>query len=973
MLEYEEILAEVEKTLTDLLHIDHLLLVDIIRVASLSDYFYRFIRTKDAHSLLKSGDLLISSDAIDLSILEYDSSDSFDISLRNLRHRQMCRIIFRDFTRRADLVETTRDLSVLADACVDAALNFHYQNNLKRLGRPLNSIGELQKMCVLALGKLGARELNLSSDIDLIFFYGESGVLDGVSGMSNQEFFLKTSRQIINSVDALLPNGFVFRVDMRLRPYGESSPLIVNRSSLEIYYVEQGRDWERYAFIKARPIAGDLQLGIDFLQWLQPFIYRRQLDYGAIEALREMKGLINVEVKRRALSDDVKLGPGGIRECEFIIQSQQLVWGGKKVSLQERRYLDALMVLGQEGLLPDADVIALKAAYIFLRNTEHGIQGENDKQTQKLPVTELSQIRLALVMGDATYHDFLIRLDEHRSRVSHCFKSLLGSNNSEKEILVEGNLFWVTIWRDPMEEQNFSLLNDKGFGAVIDQLINFKERNLNRQEIALNRVNRLLPILLSLCASEEIPGESLERCLKVLDAVARRSTYLAFLLENKDAMKNLVHLCAMSSWLADRVTAYPILMYEFTDMKTEASSLDQKYLYSALQEIVGDLALADLEGQMDGLRQFKNAAQTKAATLELLDKLTVMNASDYLTSTAETVLNWSVDLAFDYLLERHGEPRDRKGNPQGKCFAVIAYGKLGGIELAYGSDLDLVFLHDGDIQGSTEGPKAIPNNVFFSRLGQRIVHILSSLTNFGMLYEVDLRLRPDGNKGPIVGTFNAYQRYLTSEAWTWEHQALVRSRFVAGNEDYRVRFEQIRNEVISSKRDRVKLRTEVKEMRTKMRDHLGGKRTVKELAAGDVERKAQQDGAVDHSNVSALGLRAFDLSSNYSAFDLKHSAFDLKHSAGAIVDIEFLVQYLVLAHSHEHAVLSKWTDKIRIIETLVSLTLLSPEDAKVLREAYLAYRAAVHYTWLGGKLASYEQLNSYRESVVDIWHRHMLD
>jgi len=951
---YADTLHEIDQTLTKSLDVDEPLLRDIIRVASFSDYFYRFISTEDAQNLLKSSELMNASKSDGLSIalsikgsmLVYDSIENFDVSLRKLRQREMCRIIFRDFTRRSDLIETTRDLSFLADFCVEVALDFHYGNNVEKLGRPLNESGELQKMCVLALGKLGARELNLSSDIDLMFFYGESGEVEGESGMSNQEFFLKTARQIINSLDTVLASGFVFRVDMRLRPYGESSPLIVNQTSLENYYVDQGRDWERYAFIKARPIAGDLQLGFDFLNWLLPFIYRKQLDYGAIEALREMKGLINIEVKRKDLLDDVKLGSGGIRECEFIVQSQQLVWGGKKTVLQQPRYLEALAALGNENLLPRDDVADLKAAYIFLRNTEHGIQGENDKQTQKLPSAELSRTRLALLMGESTYDDFLIKLDEHRNRVAACFESLLGSNSSEKEILVEGNLFWVSIWRDPKDEENLPLLVSRGFSdgrQVAEQLNRFKKRNLKLQEIALNRLNKLLPILLSLCASEETPLEALERCLKVFDAVTRRSTYLAFLLENKDALKNLVHLCAMSSWLVDRVSAYPILMYEFTDMKTEADSLDQKSRSNELQEIVSNIPFKDLEGQMDGLRQFKNAAQTKAATLELLDKLTVMKASDYLTNTAEIVLDRAVDLAFDYLVERHGEPCDRSGQSQGRCFAVIAYGKLGGIELAYGSDLDVVFLHDGDIQGETEGPKSVPNNMFFSRLGQRIVHILSSLTNFGLLYEVDLRLRPDGNKGPLVGTFNAYERYFDNEAWTWEHQALVRSRFVAGNKDYKARFDQIRNAVISKKRDPEQLRSEVKTMRAKMREHLGN--------------SGIETGASTHSNVRDVELKVFDL------------PFNLKHSAGAIVDIEFLVQYLVLVHGHEYPVLSRWTDKVRLLETLASLGLISSKEAKVLHEAYLSYRAAVHYTWLGGKLVSFESLNAYRESVVDIWNR----
>jgi glutamate-ammonia-ligase adenylyltransferase len=969
---YSDKVAEVELSLSQLLNIDKAYLKELVQVATQSDYFFRFIQSDIGITLAKTEGLYCSAkklsepyfsklfkDCLSEPDVNNLKLDCFDLALRRYRKKSMCRIIFRDFTRKSDLVETTRDLSNLADDCIEMALNYHYQRNLRKYGKPLNVAGEQQEMCVLALGKLGARELNLSSDIDLMFFYGESGVVkreakdSALSELSNQEFFLRTSRQIVKSLDVTSSEGFVFRVDMRLRPYGESSPLIVNQASLENYYVQQGRDWERYAFIKARAAAGDINLGKDFLNWLKPFIYRKQLDYGAIESLREMKGLINYEVKRKDLKNDIKLGPGGIRESEFIVQAQQLVWGGKNIALQERRFLEALTMLGEENLFPKNEVDKLKAAYIFLRNTEHAMQGENDKQTQKLPDDELSKQRLAHVMGAISYDEFLDSLNVHRLFVSSCFANFLGANNAEKEIIVEGNLYWISIWRNPALDENSTLLEKCGYqngSSALKRLISFKAEHQKLQEIAANRLDKIGPILLSLCSSEERPDEALERSLKVFDAVVRRSTYLAFLLENKDAMKRLVHLCAMSPWLTKRVSEFPILMYEFTDKNLEEMDMNPAVLKESLADMIDELPVDDLEGQMDVLRQFKHGASTKVAISELLNLLPVMKASDYLTKVAELVVDKSVDLAFSYLKEKHGEPCDRHGKIQGQCFAVIAYGKMGGIELAYGSDLDLVFLHDADIQGQTEGPKQVPNNVFFSRLGQRIVHILSSLTRFGLLYEIDLRLRPDGNKGPLVGTFNAFERYLNKDAWTWEHQALVRARFVAGNVEYKTRFENIRNELISSVRDKKKLQEEVRDMRERMRVHL--------------DKKNASPSGVDANSfdVEAIEIKSFLV-----------EPFDLKHSVGAIVDIEFLVQYWVLVFGHDNPILGKWTDKVRLLETLADQHLISVEEADVLNNAYLAYRAAVHYTWLGGQMASYDQLNKYREEVLLIWQRHMID
>ncbi len=939
MSELEQILSRIENRLK-VLPLDAVQLSELTRVCVLSEYLYEFLMTDAGSDLYASGDLFLSydDDHLATSLSQIDSSD-LDGELRRIRNREIARIIFRDLSRRADMVETTRDLSLLADACIKAVLDFHYRANLERLGQPVGSSGNIQQMCVLALGKLGANELNVSSDIDLVFIYGEAGMVDGESGISNQEFFIRTSQQIIKSLDTTLPSGFVFRVDMRLRPYGDSGAIILNRVAMEKYFVEQGRDWERYAFIKARACAGDIDIGDSFLSWLQPFVYRQHLDYGAIEALRNMKQLIDNEGRQKQLQDDIKLGPGGIREVEFIVQSQQLIWGGTKPLLRQRRLLEALDQLEIGGYLPKEDTARLRNAYRFLRNSEHAIQAEKDRQTQQLPDTELSRQRLAMSMGCHTYDEYYAQLQSIRDQVTSCFNKVMGPNSAEKEIQVEGSRVWVSIWNDPSNDESANMLNEQGFSTdqnTAEMLQEFRLGLKDLQDIAIDRIQRLMPVLLSHCARQVQPDEALRRLLPIINAVVRRSTYLAFLLENVDAMTRLVHLCAMSAWVADQVCHYPILMYELTDRRANQTEFDPSSLQAELDELMSSLEEGNLEEQMDAIRQFKNAAVLRVAIFELLGVGNTMKASDRLTDIASIVLNKAVELALEYVIDRYGEPADRDGGLQGRCLAVVGYGKLGGIELAYGSDLDIVMLHDADIQGKTVGKKPIPNNVFFSRLGQRIVHILSSLTRFGLLYEIDLRLRADGNKGPLIGTFNAYDRYLEQDAWTWEHQALVRARYVAGNPEYRSRFEEIRQKILALKRDEVSLVADVTQMRSKMRKHLDN-----------------------------------NVKSEDSADDVLLSGFDLKHGAGAIVDIEFLVQYLVLANCHQFPDLARWTDKMRLIDILAEKQLLTPKEAAVLQEAYVAYRGAVHYTWLGGQMGSYDQLNVYRGQVVQIWQDHL--
>jgi [glutamine synthetase] adenylyltransferase / [glutamine synthetase]-adenylyl-L-tyrosine phosphorylase len=849
------------------------------------------------------------------------SEQELRIRLLSLRQREMIRIIFRDLTRLSSLAETTRELSDLADFCIGQALDHAYTMELEKYG-VLDAENRPEQMIVLGMGKLGAYELNLSSDVDLIFLYTNQGQIEVKNGrqLSFQEFFLRLARRVISCLDDSSAIGSVFRVDMRLRPYGDSGPLVMHRAAMEKYYLEQGRDWERYAFIKARVIAGDFQGGTEFLEWMKPFVYRRHLDFGAIQSLREMKALIARQVELKEMSQDLKLGRGGIREVEFIAQAHQLIWGGRYQLLQETSLMKVLDQLRDMEFLPAGDVNSLKAAYIFLRNSEHAVQAENDRQTHKVPDDPVSRERLAAAMGYGSFDDYLLVLTEHRGEVSRCFAQLVAVAAEEADWTVESK--WEAAWQSPDEEALISLKADI--------------RHMQLQEEVVEAVDVLMPVILQLSARADDPALSRERMIAVVRTILRRSTYLIFLNENPDALARVVELAGISSWIAEKLEAYPILLYELTDRSLREVSVTRSQLEGDLREILRTVEAGDLEAAMDTLRQFKLAATMKIAAMELLDRLSIMQASDGLTALAEVLLETSLELAWQYLEGRHGLPCDKNGQPLDRKIAIVAYGKAGGLELAYGSDLDLVFLCPNEIHGNTDGRSQVNNNVFYVRLGQRIIHILTSFTRFGTLYEADLRLRPQGNKGPLVATMNAFERYQRGEAWTWEHQALVRARFVAGDVVLGGDFEKIRSDIIEMDRDQAELLQQVISMREKMRTHL-----------------ASPSSSGADEGVGVLG------------------EFDLKHDAGAIVDIEFMVQYAVLGWAAEHRVFSRWSDAMRQLDELARTKVIAEDDANSLQRAYLAFRAAIHHRWLGLE-TDYDRLQAYRKDVHQIWNKRML-
>ena len=890
---------------------------------------------------------------ISAAVQQAHTDDELGRVLRRQRTRQQVRIIWRDLTRQADLIETCRDLSDMADASIDQAYRWLYERHCQQFGTPIGQrSGEPQPMVILGMGKLGAVELNLSSDIDLIFAYPEGGETVGAKRpLDNQEFFIRLGQRLIKALDPMTVDGFVFRVDMRLRPYGSSGALVLSFNALEQYYQDQGRDWERYAMIKARVVAGDQVMGAQLLDLLRPFVYRRYLDFSAIEALRTMKQLIQQEVRRKGMADNIKLGAGGIREVEFIAQAFQLIHGGRDLSLQQRPLLKVLSILEGQGYLPAAVVSELREGYEFLRYTEHAIQAIADRQTQMLPDSEQDQARIAFMMGFDSWATFHEQLMAWRGRIDWHFRQVIADPDDEEDI-DEGELIvggeWLPLWEEVQDDAAACVqLQEAGFAdapKALKQLAGLRSSPQLRamQRLGRERLDAFIPRLLAQAVEHANPDLVLERVLPLVEAVARRSAYLVLLTENPDALRRLLTLCAASPWIAEQITRFPLLLDELLNEGRLFKPPLAPELAAELRERLTRIPEDDLEQQMEALRNFKLAHRLRVAASEIAGSLPLMKVSDYLTWLAEAILEQVLALAWRQTVAKYGTPQRTDGSLCDPGFIIVGYGKVGGIELGHGSDLDLVFIHDGDPNAETDGTKPIDSAQFFTRLGQRIIHLLTAQTNSGQLYEVDMRLRPSGASGLLVSSLGAFERYQQNEAWTWEHQALVRARVLVGCKQVGAAFEQVRAKVLGRERDLPTLRLEVSEMRAKMRDNLGTRIT----AAG-------------------LGENAFQPT----------VPFDLKQDAGGIVDIEFMVQYAALAWAWEYPQLLRYTDNIRILEGLEQAGLMPAADASLLREAYKAFRAVAHRQALQKEagVVTGDQFVVERQHVRRIWSELGLD
>ncbi len=912
------------------------------RIFTFSDFISKIcVRSPEVFKdLVESGDLerKLDPDAFDSKLeshlLGIKDDAQLSARLRRFRRREMVRIAWRDLAGWADLSETMADLSALAGACIDQAVSFLHEWQCSENSVPTGDDGSEQHLVVFGMGKLGGLELNFSSDVDLIFTYPETGATqDTTEPMSNEEFFVRLCRRLIKIIGANTSDGFVFRVDTDLRPFGENGPLVMSFDAMEEYYQAQGRDWERYAWIKARVVAGDKQAGAQLLERLKPFIYRRYLDFGAFESLRSMKQKISLEVKRKGIANNIKLGPGGIREIEFFGQIFQLIRGGVTPSLQERRIHKVLDVLANENYIHRNVCDELTSAYTFLRNTEHRLQEFSDQQTHVIPSDPAAKARLAASLGFDSPESFDRCLEKHRGIVHDHFNKLLGTKDSEpadnQDKEIDAGL--EAIWKDLLEDEDRRKILDAagyedpdGVKPLLDYLRNHSAtRSLSSG--GRNRLDELMPLMLKAIGRSEQPIVVLNRIVELIKTIEQRTNYLALLLENPAAIVHLVKFASASPWIISFLSHHPILLDELLDPRTLYLPPEKSELVNEIHRRFDPVAPQDLEYQIQELCIFKQVNTLRVAAADVTGALTLMRTSDHLTEIAETVLNEVVELAWNHLIEKHGSPTCQLNNQEiGRGFSVIAYGKLGGIEFGYGSDLDMVFLHAGTEGQTCGGRRSIDNHQFFARLGQRVIHILTTHTPAGMLYEPDMRLRPSGSSGILVSHIDGFKDYQINKAWTWEHQALIKARPITGDGKMGERFEQIRNAVLAQPRIKTKLREEVVDMRERIRKEL--------LSPG-------------------------------SGF------FDLKQDVGGIVDIEFMVQYLVLLNSWKYRELLKWTDTVRLLETLNETGIIDGYIAHILKVGYLTYRATVHQHNLQEKPAkvSENRFCGLRKNVEDIW------
>lgn len=914
------------------------------RVWAASDFVAQHcVRTPALLAELAGGDLQAAypepeyARRLELDLTKAVDEPALAQCLRRFRRREMVRIAWRDLAGWADLRETLGDLSALARACLEGALRRLDDWQSAELGAPTGASGERQGLIVIGMGKLGAGELNFSSDIDLIFAYPEDGeTRGGPRSVTHEDYFRRLGQRLIQALNAVTADGFVFRVDMRLRPFGDSGPLVMSFDAMEEYYQTHGREWERYAWIKAAVVAGDRAAGEKLLRQLRPFVFRRYLDFSAYHSLREMKALIAEQVKRKGLEDNIKLGAGGIREIEFIGQAFQLIRGGRETELQARSILTVLERLGAAAYLPAHVVADLATAYHFLRRAENRLQAYADRQTHRLPSDGAGCQRLAMAMDYADWESFARVLQHHRRRVHSHFEHLFAA--PEEGVSRDEQVPLMRLWRgDLPAAEAEAVLSGAGFdepAAVLEQITRLREsatcRHLTAQ--GRQRLDYLMPLLLGAVAQAERPRVTLSRVLGLLEKIARRTAYLALLAENTVALSQLVRLCAASSWIAAQLARHPLLLDELLDPRVLYVPLNRAALQRELAADLEPVAADDLEQQMEVLRHFKQTNVLRVAAADLAGVYPLMVVSDHLTEIAEVILGEMVRLARAHMAARHGLPRCRAdGRVFEPGFAVIGYGKLGGIELGYGSDLDLVFLHDsaGEELGSS-GAKPLDNAVYFARLGQRIIHMATAHTPSGVLYDIDMRLRPSGASGLLVSSVTAYADYQRKEAWTWEHQALVRARAVAGDAPVATAFDAVRREVLARRRDRAVLRREVREMRQRMRDELG-----------------QRDPA----------------------------RFDLKQDPGGIADIEFMVQYGALAWACDHPELLRYTDNIRLLEGFAGAGLMTAADVRLLSDAYRTYRARVHQLTLQDEsaLVGAEAFHALRAEVSRVWRMLMED
>ena len=801
--------------------------------------------------------------------------ESLKPALRRLKQRAFARIAGRDLGAHALLGEVTEAMTLVAEVAVETAVSVLGRTLQARYGLPRNGEGKEQRLIVVGMGKLGGRELNVSSDIDLIFIYPEDGDTDGARSVSNFEYFGRLGKALIAAIAEITGDGQVFRVDMRLRPNGDSGPLVCSFDMLENYFLTQGREWERYAWIKARPMTGDRWDDLEAIR--RPFVFRKYLDFGAINAMRDLHAQIRREVAKKDMADNVKLGPGGIREIEFIAQVFQLIRGGRDKALQIKPTLQVLNLLAERGQLSLDAVTELASAYDFLRRLEHRLQFLDDAQTHRLPEKPEDQEVVARAMGFGAYEALLMELDDHRQNVARHFEAVFADPN-------EANHKLDAVWCDA--DGQAGELERLGFTdapAACRRLAGIRSGPRYQQlgDAARGRFDALVPRVIQAAANTPDPDATLARCLDLLEAVSRRAAYLALLLQYPQALGQVAKIAGSSSWAATYLLRHPVLLDELLDPRLLEAAPDWAAFRTQLDEQLED-AEPDMERQMDLMREAHHAQVFRLLTQDVAGLVTLERLSDHLSELADIVLQLTIKYAWRKLLKRHREePR----------FTIVSYGKLGGKELGYASDLDLIFLFDDDDPDAAQ---------IYSRLATRINTWLSSQTSAGQLFETDLRLRPNGDSGLVVTSLESFRKYQIESAWVWEHQALTRARYSAGDRAIGDAFEAIRIEILRKQRDLATLKREVMDMRRKMIDNHGTKG------------------------------------------DERETVFDLKQDPGGLIDVEFIVQTLVLGHSREHPELTGNLGNIALLRIAAEIGLIPTALADAVRDAYREYRRMQH-------------------------------
>jgi glutamate-ammonia-ligase adenylyltransferase len=861
--------------------------------------------------------------------------------IRRLRRRVIASLVVRDATGSCGLPEVVSTTTALAELALKHAVAVHARELAQLHGVPTSAGGVPQDLLVIGMGKLGGGELNVSSDIDLIFVYDEDGETRPVAGggdvrpLSNHEFFIRLGRRVIPAISDVTGDGYVFRVDMRLRPNGDAGPLAVSTAMLEEYLMVQGREWERFAWLKGRVVSAPVFASADEFERqaqslagvVRPFVFRKYLDFGAINALRDLHGLIRAESSRRNAgreerSDNVKLGRGGIREIEFIAQAFQIIRGGRDPGLRSRSTLETLATLGRQGVLQEGTCDKLATSYVFLRNLEHALQYVDDAQTHVLPVDAAARERVARLLGAAGVDAMLAEYRAVQEFVAGVFDTVFAEPTEAAQ-----HAPMPTTWNTPGDSDDNALvehLQDQGFrdpSGTAQRLRGVLSGRRVQAASAAARagIERLLQRALASAielshvtgASHDIgPDEHFARFAQFAEVIAGRNTYVTLLNQFPNAFDRVIRMLAASRWAADYLVLHPILLDELLDERLHEREPDWAAWSAAVRRQL-DEAEGDQERQMNLLRDVHHAQVFRLLVADLDGRLTVERLADHLSALADYTLGLTLERVWATIARRHREvPR----------FAIIGYGKLGGKELGYVSDLDLIFLFDD------EHPDA-PD--IYSVLARRLVTWLTAQTSSGNLFDIDLRLRPNGNAGLMVSSFDAFSRYQRNEdglgAWVWEHQALTRARYCAGDAELGYRFEAERVHVMTQARDLAQLRDEVLKMRQKMFD--------------------------GHPNPSAL--------------------FDLKHDRGGMVDIEFIVQYLVLAHSHRHGDLVRNLGNIALLQMAAGMRLIDMALAREVADAYRTFRALQHRLRLNGaERARVEpsEVDAPAAAVRRLWH-----